>query len=168
MSGTWSSRTMSMSWVTRGSPYGIHWPDTDEDLCTEGLLRGAPAPRGTGVVVPHAARRRTRGYIDNGLLAAARLPPLGGHTAPGTGSLGHRCRPPCYKPHSGPFLEESPDALFPLAIVAFIAANRRQPQVIHRLDRVAVTRPPGPLYRTLDSTATVPTPASSRAVPAPA
>lgn len=25
--------------------YGIHWPDLDEDLSTEGLLRGAPAPR---------------------------------------------------------------------------------------------------------------------------
>lgn len=23
--------------------YGIHWPDIDEDLSTEGLLRGAPA-----------------------------------------------------------------------------------------------------------------------------
>ena len=27
------------------SGYGIHWPDIDEDLSTEGLLRGAPAPR---------------------------------------------------------------------------------------------------------------------------
>jgi len=26
-------------------PNGIHWPDIDEDLSTEGLLRGAPAPR---------------------------------------------------------------------------------------------------------------------------
>lgn len=25
--------------------YGIHWPGVDEDLSTEGLLRGAPAPR---------------------------------------------------------------------------------------------------------------------------
>jgi len=24
-------------------PYGIHWPDVDEDLSTEGLLRGEPA-----------------------------------------------------------------------------------------------------------------------------
>lgn len=24
---------------------GIHWPEIDEDLSTEGLLRGAPAPR---------------------------------------------------------------------------------------------------------------------------
>ncbi len=27
---------------------GIHWPDLDEDLSTEGLLRGAPAPRAGG------------------------------------------------------------------------------------------------------------------------
>lgn len=26
-----------------GAGYGIHWPDIDEDLNTEGLLRGAPA-----------------------------------------------------------------------------------------------------------------------------
>jgi hypothetical protein len=25
--------------------YGIHWPDVDEDLSTEGLLRGAPAAK---------------------------------------------------------------------------------------------------------------------------
>jgi hypothetical protein len=28
-----------------GGGYGLHWPDLDEDLSTEGLLRGAPAPR---------------------------------------------------------------------------------------------------------------------------
>ena len=32
-------------WVVAGAGYGIHWPDVDEDLSTEGLLRGAPAPR---------------------------------------------------------------------------------------------------------------------------
>ena len=26
-----------------GAGYGIHWPKLDEDLSTEGLLRGAPA-----------------------------------------------------------------------------------------------------------------------------
>lgn len=31
-------------WETCGGGYGIHWPDLDEDLSTEGLLRGAPAP----------------------------------------------------------------------------------------------------------------------------
>ena len=31
-------------WEIAGAGYGIHWPDLDEDLGTEGLLRGAPAP----------------------------------------------------------------------------------------------------------------------------
>lgn len=30
-------------WEPAGAGYGIHWPDLDEDLSTEGLLRGAPA-----------------------------------------------------------------------------------------------------------------------------
>ena len=33
------------NWEFAGAGYGIHWPDIDEDLSTEGLLRGAPAPR---------------------------------------------------------------------------------------------------------------------------
>jgi hypothetical protein len=55
-----SSRTLPMVWYPRlldatpaqrknwkiaGGGYGIHWPDLDEDLSTEGLLRGAPAPK---------------------------------------------------------------------------------------------------------------------------
>ena len=32
------------NWKVAGGGYGIHWPDIDEDLSTEGLLRGAPAP----------------------------------------------------------------------------------------------------------------------------
>ena len=32
-------------WETCGGGYGIHWPDIDEDLSTEGLLRGAPAAK---------------------------------------------------------------------------------------------------------------------------
>lgn len=35
------------NWQMAGGGYGIHWPDIDEDLSTEGLLRGAPAPRRT-------------------------------------------------------------------------------------------------------------------------
>jgi len=31
-------------WKKSGGGYGIYWPDIDEDLSTEGLLRGAPAP----------------------------------------------------------------------------------------------------------------------------
>jgi hypothetical protein len=33
------------NWQIAGGGYGIHWPDVDEDLSAEGLLRGAPAPR---------------------------------------------------------------------------------------------------------------------------
>ncbi len=33
------------NWRIAGGGYGIHWPELDEDLSTEGLLRGAPAPR---------------------------------------------------------------------------------------------------------------------------
>ena len=34
------------NWRIAGAGYGIHWPDLDEDLSTQGLLQGAPAPRG--------------------------------------------------------------------------------------------------------------------------
>ena len=34
------------NWRIAGAGYGIHWPDIDEDLSIQGLLRGAPAPRG--------------------------------------------------------------------------------------------------------------------------
>ncbi len=32
-------------WERAGAGYGIHWPQIDEDLSVEGLLRGAPAAR---------------------------------------------------------------------------------------------------------------------------
>ena len=32
-------------WERAGGGYGLHWPDLDEDLSTEELLRGAPAGR---------------------------------------------------------------------------------------------------------------------------
>ena len=35
------------NWQIAGGGYGLHWPEIDEDLNTEGLLRGAPAPRQT-------------------------------------------------------------------------------------------------------------------------
>ncbi len=34
-------------WQVSAGGYGIHWPEIDEDLSVEGLLRGAPAPRTT-------------------------------------------------------------------------------------------------------------------------
>lgn len=33
-------------WEIAGAGFGIHWPEIDEDLSTEGLLAGAPAPPG--------------------------------------------------------------------------------------------------------------------------
>ena len=46
---TWYPRLLSATmeqrsrWKVSGAGYGIHWPEIDEDLSTEGLLRGAPA-----------------------------------------------------------------------------------------------------------------------------
>jgi hypothetical protein len=40
------------NWQVSGAGYGLHWPEVDEDLSTEGLLRGAPA------AAEPAARRR--------------------------------------------------------------------------------------------------------------
>jgi hypothetical protein len=48
---TWYPRLLNATeeqrknWRISGGGYGIHWEDIDEDLSTEGLLRGAPAPR---------------------------------------------------------------------------------------------------------------------------
>ncbi len=42
--GTLAQRTC---WELAGGGYGIHWPELDEDLSTEGLLAGARAPRGS-------------------------------------------------------------------------------------------------------------------------
>jgi Protein of unknown function (DUF2442) len=40
-----ASESERKNWQVCGGGYGIHWPDIDEDLSTEGMLRGAPAPR---------------------------------------------------------------------------------------------------------------------------
>jgi Protein of unknown function (DUF2442) len=48
---TWYPRLLKATaeqrahWEKCGAGYGVHWPDLDEDLSTEGLLRGAPAAR---------------------------------------------------------------------------------------------------------------------------
>ena len=54
LSGTAKDRS---NWKTCAAGYGIHWPDLDEDLSTEGLLRGAPAPAGTGGSPTNHGRR---------------------------------------------------------------------------------------------------------------
>ena len=53
-------------WQLAGGGYGIHWPDIDEDLSTEGLLRGARAPqasknRGQTTVFSNPLPRENRG-----------------------------------------------------------------------------------------------------------
>jgi hypothetical protein len=40
-----ASPAQRSNWRISGGGYGLHWEDIDEDLSTEGLLRGAPAPR---------------------------------------------------------------------------------------------------------------------------
>ncbi len=35
------------NWQICGGGFGIHWPEIDEHLSTEGMLRGAPAARKT-------------------------------------------------------------------------------------------------------------------------
>jgi len=40
-----ASARQRTNWEKCGGGYGIHWPEIDEDLSTEGLLRGAPAPK---------------------------------------------------------------------------------------------------------------------------
>ena len=47
-----ATRGQRENWHISGAGYGIHWPDIDEDLSTEGLLRGAPAAP-EPVRVPH-------------------------------------------------------------------------------------------------------------------
>ena len=49
------------NWEVAGVGFGIRWPDLDEDLSTEGLLRGAPAPttgwpRGSDTDAPRPLR----------------------------------------------------------------------------------------------------------------
>jgi hypothetical protein len=63
-----ATRTQRANWQVAGGGFGIHWPDVDEDLSTDGLLRGAPAPRGSANLrrpadkrIQPMARRARRG-----------------------------------------------------------------------------------------------------------
>jgi hypothetical protein len=57
LSGTSKQRS---NWKVCAAGYGIHWPDLNEDLSTEGLLRGAPAPAGSGRRLTKRSRRRRK------------------------------------------------------------------------------------------------------------
>src|ERR1700677_3950323 len=48
------------NWRIAGGGYGIHWPDIDEDLSTDGLLRGSPAPRPTQSKTENNTERKTK------------------------------------------------------------------------------------------------------------
>jgi len=48
------------NWKQCAAGYGIHWPDLDEDLSTEGLLRGAPASAVSAQRLTRRAKRRRR------------------------------------------------------------------------------------------------------------
>jgi hypothetical protein len=48
------------NWQIAGGGYGIHWPDIDEDLSSEGLSRGAPAPRSADKPPPPKKRTPRR------------------------------------------------------------------------------------------------------------
>lgn len=52
----WYPRLLAASHVQRNalelSPFGIHWPEIDEDLSVEGMIKGARAP---GAVPPAEA-----------------------------------------------------------------------------------------------------------------
>ncbi len=41
-----------------GSGQGVHWPEVDEDISVEGLLRGTPAPRPRSTAATGRARRK--------------------------------------------------------------------------------------------------------------
>lgn len=54
-------------WEICGGGYGIHWPQIDEDLSTEGLLRGASAPIKNKVRVVKKARKKSASRVKSGL-----------------------------------------------------------------------------------------------------
>ena len=54
-----ATQEQRLNWRVAGGGYGIHWPEVDEDLSTEGLLRGAPAPR-QSLKKPKTNRRTRR------------------------------------------------------------------------------------------------------------
>jgi len=48
------------NWEICGGGYGIHWPELDEDLSTEGLLRGSAAPNACKAPTKKKRAKKTR------------------------------------------------------------------------------------------------------------
>lgn len=40
-----ATQQQQQNWKISAGGYGIHWSDLDEDLSSDGLLNGAPAPK---------------------------------------------------------------------------------------------------------------------------
>lgn len=59
-----ATKTQRENWQLIGQGIGIHWPDVDEDLSTDGLLRDAisvaASPRGKRVAARAASAMRRR------------------------------------------------------------------------------------------------------------
>ena len=47
-----ATREQREKWQIAGGGFGIHWPDIDEDLSTNGLLRGSPASKPSAPAKP--------------------------------------------------------------------------------------------------------------------
>ncbi len=45
-----ASQAQRRHWRPCGAGYGIHWPDIDEDISVDGLLRGARAPQSSRLI----------------------------------------------------------------------------------------------------------------------
>jgi hypothetical protein len=60
-----ASKAERENWQVSGGGYGIHWPDIDEDLSTEGLLRGAPPPEYRAVKAPASKKKGNRRGNDH-------------------------------------------------------------------------------------------------------
>ena len=85
------------NWRIAGGGYGIHWPDVDEDLSTEGLLRGAPPAPGTGQgSEQHRTPTKTLKPTGPAVLASARHSVLAGQPGRRDATELHQAKPqPC-------------------------------------------------------------------------
>jgi Protein of unknown function (DUF2442) len=55
-----ASKDERENWQVCGGGYEIHWPDIDEALSTEGLLRGAPSPEYRPVKPATSKKKRNK------------------------------------------------------------------------------------------------------------
>ncbi len=59
-------------WQPRGGGFGIHGPDIDEDLSTQGSLEGAPAPHRPEPAKPYFSVESLQQQLDYALRLVAR------------------------------------------------------------------------------------------------